>query len=114
MSTATTPAATATKPKRYRETSDFAAMMSRMVKAFGRRVASGDIASLALMAETRAELDAAIDATVARLYLEHDYSWTEIGRDLGITRQAARQKYAHLVVGQRPADRRSGQARRGA
>jgi hypothetical protein len=107
MSTATRTA----RPKRFRETAEYAGMMSRMVKAFGKRVETGDIASLPLLAQTRDELDAVIDTTVRRLYLEHGYSWSEIGRDLGITRQAARQRYVHLVP-ERPADRRSGDARR--
>ena len=86
------------EPKRVVETADFARMMIRMTRAYTRRVAAGDLASLPLLAGLRDEVDRAIGVAVVELYTRHEYSWTDVGRELGITRQAARQRFAHLVT----------------
>jgi hypothetical protein len=80
------------------ETSSFARMMIRMTRAYTRRIATGDIASLPLLASLRDEVDRAIDTAVVELYTRHGYSWTDVGRELGITRQAARQRFVAAVV----------------
>ena len=82
----------------YRETPQFGGMVRRMVKAYGRRVAGdGDIASLADLVALRGQVDAEIEAAAAALHEgtggRPGYSWTEIGTVLGITRQAARQRF---------------------
>lgn len=68
--------------------------MRRMLRALARRATEGDLFALESLANLRTALDAAV-AEAARG--AHDgpaaYSWTEIGRELGITRQAARQQY---------------------
>lgn len=85
------------RPKVYRETPEFGAMVRRMVKAYGARVAAGDIESLAQLVELRADVDRHIADAAAALHQDHGdrpgYSWTDIARVLGITRQAARQRF---------------------
>jgi hypothetical protein len=38
-----------------------------------------------------------LDAAVIRLVQDDGYSWAMIGHDLGISRQAAQQRFGHLV-----------------
>lgn len=89
---------TATKRQKvYRETPEFGAMVRRMVKAYGARVAAGDIESLADLVALRADVDRHISVAAAALHADTDehpgYSWTEIAQVLGISRQAARQRF---------------------
>ena len=75
---------------RVRETAtEFAAFGRRIIRAHGRRVAAGDIAALGSLADLSAELDAAMADAVTRLRADHGYSWADIGRELGVTRAAA-------------------------
>jgi hypothetical protein len=76
--------------QRVRETAtEFAAFGRRIIRAHGRRVAAGDIAALGSLAALSTELDAAMADAVTRLRADHGYSWADIGRELGITRAAA-------------------------
>ncbi|HEY0701063.1 MAG TPA: hypothetical protein VGD43_25030 [Micromonospora sp.] len=74
------------------ETPDYAAMLRRMIRAYGRRVGEADDVDLAEMLTVRTEMDAAIQAAVDRMR-ERGCSWAEIGRGLGTTRQNAQQTY---------------------
>lgn len=74
------------------EADKFGAFVRRIVRAYGRRVADRDIEALAGLAELQTELDAVVRASVATL-LEQGYSWADIGRQLGISRQGAQQRY---------------------
>jgi hypothetical protein len=74
------------------ENDEYAAFARRIVRAYARRAAAGDIEAVASMANLAAELDAAIHDAVIGLH-EFGYSWTEIGGQLGISRQAARQRW---------------------
>lgn len=76
------------------ETPEFAAMLSRMLTAYGRRVADADPVDLATMLRLRDDLDASITHAVAGLRTRH--SWSEIAAPLGITRQAAQMKWRNL------------------
>jgi hypothetical protein len=88
-----------TKPKEYRETTDVAAGVTRLVAGLGRRVGNEhDIESLPLLVELRAEVDRQIAAAARALHADAadgrpGYSWTEIGKVLGITRQASFQRF---------------------
>ena len=84
---------TSARPVKVRETSDFAAMMSRMIAAHGRRVAGGNLEDLAELVRLRRELDETIDFAARSLHDDAGHSWTEIGRVLGITRQSARERF---------------------
>lgn len=69
-------------------------MVSRVLKALVRRAEAGDLEALEELQRLRTEADAAL---VRAAKLTHDgpgrYSWTEIAYCLGITRQAARQRF---------------------
>ena len=83
------------RPKRRRsvETKDFGAMVTRMIRAHGRRVANADREDLADLVAMRGLLDDAITAAVTHLRDHHEFSWTAIGDAVGTTRQAAQQRY---------------------
>jgi hypothetical protein len=87
---------TSVQPRRRRrhvETRDFGAMVSRMIRAYGRRVANADPEDLADLVAMRAQLDEAITTAVEHLRTHHGFSWQSIGDALGCTRQAAQQRY---------------------
>lgn len=77
------------------ETPDYAAMLRRMIRAYGRRVAEGDPYDLGDMLTVRDELDRALRAAVAG-HRETGFSWAEIGAGLGVTRQTAWQQYSSV------------------
>jgi hypothetical protein len=76
------------------ENPEYAAFARRILKAYARRVATGDIESLALMAELADTIDTSIQDAVTGLRA-HGYSWAEIGVRLGVTRQAAQQRWGN-------------------
>lgn len=78
--------------------SEWFKFMRRMVRATSRRVGDRDIEALAGLAFLRDEVDAAMVAAVADLREQHGYSWTDVGRVLGITRQAAQQRYGKVAA----------------
>jgi hypothetical protein len=75
------------------ETTEYAAMMRRMIRAWGHRVADADVEDLAEMIAARRDLDAAIASAVHNSRNRHGRSWTDIGRAAGITRQSARERW---------------------
>jgi hypothetical protein len=82
-------------PKRARrlvENDEYAAFARRVIAAYARRVAHGDIDALTAMTSLADQLDAAIGQAVTGLRAT-GYSWAEIGARLGITRQAAQQRW---------------------
>jgi hypothetical protein len=84
-------------PKRSKEVvenPEFAAFAARILRAAARRVADGDVEGLAALVALRSELDTAINEAVQGLRSpQWSYSWAEIARVLGTTRQAAQQRY---------------------
>lgn len=79
--------------KRAYETADYAAMMGRMVKAHGRRVADGDVEDLADLLELQKLLDATIAQAVQGQRENHGRSWADIARAAGTSRQAAQKRW---------------------
>jgi cobalamin biosynthesis Mg chelatase CobN len=75
------------------ETPEYRSMLTRMLRAYGRRVADADDVDLAQMIELRAELEAAIE-TAVHGQRANGASWADIGRGLGTTRQSAQQRYS--------------------
>ena len=75
------------------ENYDYAAFLRRVVRAYGRRVAAGDIDSVYDMARLADDVDAAIRDAITELRARHGYSWADIGLRLGVTRQAAQQRW---------------------
>jgi hypothetical protein len=76
----------------YGEYGEYGEFIWRILRAYSRRVADGDIEALSLMTGLANELDDAIAQAVKGLGTQ-GYSWTEIGDRLGSTRQAARQHW---------------------
>ncbi|MEO3820988.1 hypothetical protein [Plantactinospora sp. B24E8] len=74
------------------ENDEFAAFTRRIIRAHGRRVATGDVEALRDLVALSAELDQAIGNAVLGLRA-FGYSWAEIGARLGISRQAAQQRW---------------------
>ena len=74
------------------ENDEYAAFARRVVRAYSRRVAAGDIEALASMITLAQDVEDAIQAAVIGLR-DFGYSWTEIANRLGISRQAARQRW---------------------
>lgn len=88
-----------TRRRRHVETDEFGAFARRIVSAYGRRVADRDIEALAGLADLGKLVDSYALLAVANLRSPAGggYSWAEIGRVLGITRQAAQQRYGARI-----------------
>ena len=83
---------TPSRRRRVVENDDYASFTRRVIDAYSRRVAAGDIDAITGMAALADELDAAIRHAITGLR-NRGYSWTDIGTRLGITRQAAQQRW---------------------
>jgi hypothetical protein len=83
---------TPARARRLVENDDYAAFARRILRAYARRVADGDVEALIAMTGLAAEIDAAIGQAVTGLR-GFGYSWAQIGARLGITRQAAQQRW---------------------
>ena len=79
-------------PKRPPRQVEYAAFVRRILRAYSRRVGDGDVEALALMLGLAEEIDTAVAEAVKGLRA-CGYSWAEIGSQLGITRQAAQQRW---------------------
>ena len=83
-------------PRRRRrdvvENDEYAAFTRRIIRAYAKRVATGDVEALTDMVGLSTLLDDAIGQAVTGLRA-HGYSWADIAARLGITRQAAQQRW---------------------
>jgi hypothetical protein len=75
------------------ENYDYAAFIRRVIRAYSRRIAAGDIEAVPDMTRLASDLDAAIRDAIAELRAKHGYSWADIGLRLGVSRQAAQQRW---------------------
>ena len=80
------------RPGRQVENDEHGAFARRVLRAYARRVGDGDVEALILMISLANEIGAAIAEAVKGLRA-CGYSWAEIGSRLGITRQAAQQRW---------------------
>jgi hypothetical protein len=78
--------------KRRVENDEYAAFARRVLRAYSRRIAAGDIDALEGMADLAAEVETATGQAVTGLR-QQGYSWADVGLRLGITRQAAQQRW---------------------
>ena len=78
--------------RRVTENDEYAAFARRVLRAWARRVAAGDIDAITDMAAAVGELEDAMRQGVAGLR-DKGYSWAEIAARLGVTRQAAQQRW---------------------
>ena len=83
---------TPNRPRRPVDNDEYAAFARRVLRAYARRVATGDIDALTAMTDLSEEIDTAIGQAVTGLRA-FGYSWADIGTRLGITRQAAQQRW---------------------
>ncbi len=79
-------------PKPVVENDEYAAFARRILRAYARRVSAGDIDDLTDMTALAADVEHAIRQSVTGLR-DSGYSWAEIGLRLGVTRQAAQQRW---------------------
>ncbi len=90
-------ASTSRKGSRRRRREDvendaYLVFVARVITAAGKRVATGDVDALPDLARLSADLDAALITAVTGLR-EFGYSWEQIASRLGVTRQAAQQRW---------------------
>ncbi len=64
----------------------------RFARALASRATEGDTEALEVLVEVRAAVEESIEEAARSLH-EFGYSWTEVGDLLGVTRQAARQRF---------------------
>ena len=74
------------------ENDEYAAFLRRVIAAYSRRVAAGDIEAITSMAALADDLDHAIRQAITGLRTQ-GYSWADIATRLGITRQGAQQRW---------------------
>ncbi|MEU7875149.1 hypothetical protein [Dactylosporangium sp. NPDC049140] len=96
----------AKRAKRAVENDQFDAFVRRILRAYARRVAAGDIEALAMLTMLSSEVDSVLrDAVRGLRKTPYSYSWDEIGQRLGTSRQAAQMRFG--VKSDRPTlDRR--------
>jgi hypothetical protein len=79
--------------RRDREASDLAAMVQRMYRALVRRAGEGDTAALVALADLQADASRHVVLAGQALMGTGHYTYTDLATELGITRQAARQRF---------------------
>ena len=80
------------RPYRVVENDEYAAFLRRVIAAYSRRVAAGDIEAITTMANLADHLEDATRQAISALNA-FGYSWADIGMRLGITRQGAQQRW---------------------
>jgi hypothetical protein len=81
---------------RYVENEEFVKFVRRIIQGYGRRVADqADVEALDALLALRRDVDEAIASAVAGLRSgPTPYSWADIGKRAGITRQSAHERWA--------------------
>ena len=101
MTYATRPAACAscvkkplTPKRRYRvvENHQYVAFLRRIIRAYSRRIAAGDVEAITAMVALAPDLEEATRQAITGLR-GFGYSWADIAMRLGITRQGAQQRW---------------------
>jgi hypothetical protein len=83
---------TTKRPYRVVENDEYAAFLRRVIRAYSRRVADGDIEAIAAMNRLASDLEEATRQAITGLR-SVGYSWADIAMRLGITRQGAQQRW---------------------
>lgn len=85
----------------HREAPELGAACVRMFRALARRAGEGELEALEQLSFLQDSLSMQLGAAVAgyREFPGGGYSWTDVGRILGITRQAAQQRFGACTVG---------------
>ena len=82
--------------KRERKLPEYCSMVRRVLRAHGRRVGDADPEDLTDLVALRVELDKAIAVAIMG-QRRAGFSWADIGRGLGVTRQAAQMTWGRAV-----------------
>lgn len=77
---------------RVRETPEVVAGVRRQLVAVGKRC-SADVEAMPLLADLAYVAERALQRAVWSARADHGFSWTDVGRVLGVTRQAAQQRF---------------------
>lgn len=80
-----------------REPLDQGAVIAKLVDALGRRSAGGDLDPLLALYQLSRQVDDALAAAAVEARLA-GHSWTTIAGELGVTRQAARQRWGKAAA----------------
>jgi hypothetical protein len=96
-------ALTPKRRSRVVENDEYGAFVRRVIAAYSRRVAAGDIEAITDMVALADDLEEATWQAIAGLRA-YGYSWAEIAARLGITRQGAQQRWGADTSGGIPAD----------
>lgn len=80
------------------ENADYFQMVGRMVRGMGKRGANGDYTDLTEMAKVQQMMTEAMQTAVDGMREQQGYSWAEVGEGLGITRQAAQQRFGRKAA----------------
>lgn len=80
------------------ENADYFQMVGRMVRGMGKRGANGDYTDLTEMAKVQQMMTEAMQTAVDGMREQQGYSWADIGEGLGITRQAAQQRFGRKAT----------------
>jgi DNA-directed RNA polymerase specialized sigma24 family protein len=83
---------TSKRRSRVVENDEYAAFLRRVIAAYSRRVAAGDIEAITAMAALADDLEDATRQAITGLRA-YGYSWADIAARLGITRQGAQQRW---------------------
>lgn len=81
------------RPRRLFENEAYLRMLVRMVNRLAERVADGDPEDLAGLLTLLRKVDDALGDAVRGQRERHHYSWAEIARGTGMTRQAAWERW---------------------
>lgn len=100
------PALTAKRHRRVVENDEYGAFLRRAIRAYSRRVGSGDIDAVTDLIAIAAYLDKAIHDAISDLH-DTGHSWAEIAARISITRQAAQQRWGTGTLPPDPPYRRS-------
>jgi len=87
---------TGNRRRRVVENDEFGDFARRVIRAYGRRIAAGDVEALRQLLALAADVDQAADEAVEGLR-EHGYSWGEIADRLDMSRQAAHKRWAEVT-----------------
>jgi hypothetical protein len=88
----TTPTVPRKRDKRVVENYEYDNFTRRILAAYARRVAAGDVEFLRCLALLSSDVDK-VTRTAVRGLREFGYSWSEIAARLGVSRQAAQMRY---------------------
>ncbi len=75
------------------EAAEYASFLARCVRALGRRAEAGDVEALRELATLRRVVNQTRDIAASALHDKQGWSWSEIALALGISRQAAQQRW---------------------